>query len=118
MIRPPPRSTRTDTLCPYTTLFRSSVTFRELAETYLAEKEEDYTLNGVSAKRRDKVQATVSTLREIIGDNTPVHTVDDDIVQRARSMLSRIPGNRLKHYPKLSVEKAIERAAKDGKSTL
>src|SRR3546814_8370913 len=33
-------------------------------------------------------------------------------------MLSRIPGNRLKHYPKLSVEKAIERAAKDGKSTL
>src|SRR3546814_18284700 len=23
MIRPPPRSTRTDTLCPYTTLFRS-----------------------------------------------------------------------------------------------
>src|SRR3546814_19370567 len=32
MIRPPPRSTRTDTLCPYTTLFRSSnssiITFR------------------------------------------------------------------------------------------
>src|SRR3546814_6652882 len=25
MIRPPPRSTRTDTLCPYTTLFRSTV---------------------------------------------------------------------------------------------
>src|SRR3546814_20898037 len=23
MLRPPPRSTRTDTLCPYTTLFRS-----------------------------------------------------------------------------------------------
>src|SRR3546814_7927355 len=23
MVRPPPRSTRTDTLCPYTTLFRS-----------------------------------------------------------------------------------------------
>src|SRR3546814_2920429 len=27
MIRRPPRSTRTDTLFPYTTLFRSSVTF-------------------------------------------------------------------------------------------
>src|SRR3546814_2878103 len=26
MIRRPPRSTRTDTLCPYTTLFRSSTT--------------------------------------------------------------------------------------------
>src|SRR3546814_2489916 len=24
MIRPPPRATRTDTLCPYTTLFRST----------------------------------------------------------------------------------------------
>src|SRR3546814_8076776 len=29
MIRRPPRSTRTDTLCPYTTLFRSSVDRRE-----------------------------------------------------------------------------------------
>src|SRR3546814_10028196 len=27
MIRRPPRSTRTDTLCPYTTLFRSSAVF-------------------------------------------------------------------------------------------
>src|SRR3546814_4467956 len=27
MIRRPPRSTRTDTLCPYTTLFRSAGTF-------------------------------------------------------------------------------------------
>src|SRR3546814_15081916 len=27
MIRPPPRSTRTDTLFPYTTLFRSAVGF-------------------------------------------------------------------------------------------
>src|SRR3546814_19390080 len=30
MIRRPPRSTRTDTLCPYTTLFRSAVISREL----------------------------------------------------------------------------------------
>src|SRR3546814_8076078 len=28
MIRRPPRSTRTDTLCPYTTLFRSHVSIR------------------------------------------------------------------------------------------
>src|SRR3546814_14179650 len=28
MIRPPPKSTRTDTLCPYTTLFRSGLAFR------------------------------------------------------------------------------------------
>src|SRR3546814_18039388 len=30
MIRRPPRSTRTDTLFPYTTLFRSAATSREL----------------------------------------------------------------------------------------
>src|SRR3546814_13198925 len=29
MIRRPPRSTRTDTLCPYTTLFRSGFAFAE-----------------------------------------------------------------------------------------
>src|SRR3546814_11161151 len=29
MIRPPPRSTRTYTLFPYTTLFRSSIAYRE-----------------------------------------------------------------------------------------
>src|SRR3546814_6332122 len=29
MIRRPPRSTRTDTLCPYTTLFRSKVIYHE-----------------------------------------------------------------------------------------
>src|SRR3546814_20629452 len=32
MIRPPPRSTRTDTLCPYTTLFRSRVLFAAAGE--------------------------------------------------------------------------------------
>src|SRR3546814_11011099 len=35
MIRPPPRSTRTDTRCPYTTLFRSLVNPRACAETEL-----------------------------------------------------------------------------------
>src|SRR3546814_14660657 len=32
MIRRPPRSTRTDTLFPYTTLFRSELQFRTLVE--------------------------------------------------------------------------------------
>src|SRR3546814_16363215 len=32
MIRRPPRSTRTDTLFPYTTLFRSQLLHRQLAE--------------------------------------------------------------------------------------
>src|SRR3546814_8154442 len=35
MIRRPPRSTRTDTLFPYTTLFRSSAEFRTLPRTHV-----------------------------------------------------------------------------------
>src|SRR3546814_18900389 len=34
MIRRPPRSTRTDTLFPYTTLFRSALPYRVLARKY------------------------------------------------------------------------------------
>src|SRR3546814_11136644 len=34
MIRRPPRSTRTDTLFPYTTLFRSQNTLRRILENY------------------------------------------------------------------------------------
>src|SRR3546814_16686472 len=36
MIRRPPRSTRTDTLFPYTTLFRSSIAVLKLARRQLA----------------------------------------------------------------------------------
>src|SRR3546814_15713959 len=37
MIRRPPRSTRTDTLFPYTTLFRSAGEFRELVRDHIAD---------------------------------------------------------------------------------
>src|SRR3546814_1125171 len=36
MIRPPPRSTRTDTLFPYTTLFRSALVGRIAADQFAA----------------------------------------------------------------------------------
>src|SRR3546814_9423762 len=38
MIRPPPRSTRTDTLFPYTTLFRSAAEGREAGEVALLQQ--------------------------------------------------------------------------------
>src|SRR3546814_6960162 len=38
MIRRPPRSTRTDTLFPYTTLFRSSITLEANVSRLLAER--------------------------------------------------------------------------------
>src|SRR3546814_10855526 len=38
MIRRPPRSTRTDTLFPYTTLFRSGLSFRTLPDALVQSK--------------------------------------------------------------------------------
>lgn len=96
----------------------SLVTFRELAKIYLAEKQKYYSLNNISKKRTDKVTAIVETLREIVGDQTPVHSIDDDVVQHVRNTLARTPSNRIKLYPKLKIEQAIEQAAKYEKPTL
>src|SRR3546814_3077781 len=60
MIRPPPRSTRTDTLFPYTTLFRSAISRflpREtrnfvpafIAITYMMEYAEEHGITAVTA---------------------------------------------------------------------
>src|SRR3546814_13705243 len=46
MLRPPPRSTRTDTLFPYTTLFRSSPT---ISLSYAPENEEAALLAALDA---------------------------------------------------------------------
>src|SRR3546814_6155327 len=54
MIRRPPRSTRTDTLFPYTTLFRSEIFFHPTEERYITPREymrlhgipDDYALMG------------------------------------------------------------------------
>src|SRR3546814_15811003 len=44
MIRRPPRSTRTDTLFPYTTLFRSKTMHREMAREGLYRATSDYAI--------------------------------------------------------------------------
>src|SRR3546814_10122006 len=41
MIRRPPRSTRTDTLFPYTTLFRSEAECEKIQESYLAGRKDE-----------------------------------------------------------------------------
>lgn len=97
---------------------RAAVTVKELAQTYLDEKEEEYRLNAVSTKRLDKIKASVATVCAIIGEATPVSAIDDDAVQRVRRLIAQIPSNRTKFYPKLPIEAAVERARKDGRPTL
>src|SRR3546814_9427042 len=52
MIRRPPRSTRTDTLFPYTTLFRSPLLFRQGGERALERRQ----VERVLLRRRDRRQ--------------------------------------------------------------
>src|SRR3546814_12889850 len=65
MIRRPPRSTRTDTLFPYTTLFRSEQARAQEAARRLAEKEQAQTLLREQAaweleRQRDEVARTAA----------------------------------------------------------
>src|SRR3546814_10810605 len=49
MIRRPPRSTRTDTLFPYTTLFRSSIAIDQLSSAALAASD---SISPIATRRR------------------------------------------------------------------
>src|SRR3546814_8591928 len=51
MIRRPPRSTRTDTLCPYTTLFRSSPD-HDAQQVTIRYAADDYAIDPVVAQER------------------------------------------------------------------
>src|SRR3546814_3224158 len=71
MIRRPPRSTRTDTLFPYTTLFRSSVA----------------TMNSIAiAVERDPLYRGIMDAEH----NLPEHTASDAITAAARQVAETI----------------------------
>src|SRR3546814_15346675 len=72
MILRPPRSTRTDTLFPYTTLFRSDQLKRTLRHILLS----DAAFNNWGQKRRRPFEAVAAALRLSGSDWTP--NVDDD----------------------------------------
>src|SRR3546814_18563341 len=85
MIRRPPRSTRTDTLCPYTTLFRSqSVALPALFEVPPKLRSENDVRNGVKfgeggLQRPLRLKRAVS--EELVGRGEA--TIELDIVQTA-----------------------------------
>jgi integrase len=93
-------------------------TFGELAEQCLRLSEEDADVNSLSQKWIDKQRTNLGLIREIVGDQTPVGAIDYDACLRVRSVLARLPANRSKFYGDLPIDKAIERAAKEGKPLL
>src|SRR3546814_20907989 len=91
MIRLPPRSTRTDTLCPYTTLFRSLLI--ELAQMpmpaalrvtrdILRSFGEEHVLLERTARARDAVLQVADDIVEI--DHVAGHQRSERILHRRR----------------------------------
>src|SRR3546814_16662840 len=72
MIRRPPRSTRTDTLCPYTTLFRSEWRCRAVPGTHRAQGD---TADRLSPRHRDR-RTDALPRAAIRGQLCPGNTID------------------------------------------
>ena len=106
----------------YDTLFDPakpvSVTFDEVCTMFWQEKDLEYKLNNVNLKRSKKIQAALLLLKEIIGGKQPVSVIDDDAVQLVRQKIARVPANKNKIYPDLSLDEAIARSEKENRSTL
>jgi integrase len=94
------------------------VNFGQLAGQYLWLAEEEAAINAHGQKWVDRQRSSLALLREIIGDNAPADAVDYDACLRVRTILARLPANRTKLYGDLSIDEAIECAARDGKALL
>lgn len=90
---------------------KSEPTFGMIAAEFLEQEREKARLNKRSKQWVEKLEAHVAVLTEIIGDRTPVLSVDYDAARRVQSLLTRIPAHREKLYPGLSIEAVIERSA-------
>ena len=97
---------------------RPTTTFSTLVEVFQKEKLAAYREDGVRQMSVDKLAMVCEVILEIVGADTPVQQIDDDAVQHVRQTIARLPVNRVKHYPKLTIVQAIERADKDARARL
>lgn len=97
---------------------KPKVSVGALAEQFLAETREEHAVNGVAAKRTAKVEAMMGYLVEALGPKTHVADLDDDAMQRLRRTIAKTPANRNKVYPGLPLAEQLERAEKEGKTTI
>ncbi|WP_273726095.1 site-specific integrase [Brucella gallinifaecis] len=94
------------------------VTLGNLSKIFLDEKETEFSVNGVSQKRFDKIKASVEILVEIIGPHKSVADIDDDIIQTLRVTLSEFPSNIKKRFGSLPIIQAIAKSKEKGGATL
>lgn len=84
-----------------------SVTFGKHADAYLAEKEGEWAVAKTGESWKKKVRACVSTLIAMVGPETPLKNIDDAFAKGIRVKLGRVPSNRVKLYPHVSIDEAI-----------
>src|SRR3546814_11020657 len=84
MIRRPPRSTRTDTLCPYTTLFRSAGAVARLIDVVAGQHSEPDRSAGVDRGTRQAVGRGLAHVLEVGRATTDDDAEGDHGVVRAR----------------------------------
>ena len=95
-----------------------AVTVQELAEQFLALKDEEGKALKVAEKTLDKQRANVALAREILGDQTLVRDLNWDACRRFCTVLAQVPPNRTKIYPGQPLDEAIAQAKQEGRATL
>src|SRR3546814_16896040 len=84
MIRRPPRSTRTDTLFPYTTLFRSASLQRNNTIAYVKEKGIQAWKKKHDYGRRNRVENTFFRLKTLFGRHLVSRTWNNQATESDR----------------------------------
>src|SRR3546814_8151939 len=89
MIRRPPRSTRTDTLFPYTTLFRryESVDLRPLDLTFRSRGDDGPLMLTVAGdSSADKVREYIAVAKEMVDAGWTLHVLASTRLARAQTV--------------------------------
>ena len=97
---------------------RIRMTFGELCEDFFTQYTEDASNRKISRKRIDKVETHLKLIKEIIGEDTPVKSIDYDLCITFRNTLARVPANRTKLYKDKPLVEVITLAEIDEKPTL
>lgn len=96
----------------------ASLSFQNLTKEFLKEIAEEHDANSIGMQRREKVQGFVASILEIVGPSVRVGKLDDETVQRVRSVLAKLPTNRTKIYGDLPLKDVLSLAAAEARPTL
>ncbi|MBN8630726.1 MAG: site-specific integrase [Rhodobacterales bacterium] len=94
------------------------VTFGELCNVYWTVKSAELAANQTNEKRGDRIEGEIALIKEALGAETGLVSITYDRVQAFRVLIAKVPANRNKVFPGLTLQQQIDRAAKAGKPVL